>query len=130
MQRTRWGGVVDGDLSGSGYFRVAERNGVFWLVDPDGGRFLSKGVNTIRFDQERIGGTERVPYAEACRAKYGSLQTWRAAVSDRLASWAFNTVGCWSDETRGEFGIAPAGNHAGRGARRVLPPAPARSGLP
>ncbi|WP_193760322.1 agarase [Bradyrhizobium yuanmingense] len=106
MQRTKWGGVVDSGLSGSGYFRVAERNGVFWLVDPDGGRFLSKGVNTVRFDQERIGGTNRVPYAEACRAKYGSLQIWRTAVSDRLASWAFNTVGCWSDEL-----VASSGSH-------------------
>nr|WP_166468205.1 agarase [Bradyrhizobium symbiodeficiens]QIP07850.1 agarase [Bradyrhizobium symbiodeficiens] len=98
MQRTKWGGVVDADFSGSGFFRVAERNGVFWLVDPDGGRFLSKGVNTVRFDQDRIGGTERVPYADACRTKYGNLQIWRTAVSDRLASWEFNTVGCWSDE--------------------------------
>ncbi|PIT02048.1 agarase [Bradyrhizobium nitroreducens] len=98
VQRTKWGGVVDGDLRGSGYFRVAERNGVFWLVDPDGGRFISKGVNTVRFDQERIGQTDRFPYAEACQAKYGSLQIWRTAAADRLASWAFNTVGCWSDE--------------------------------
>ncbi|MHC2578667.1 hypothetical protein ACVMHR_003406 [Bradyrhizobium diazoefficiens] len=105
LQRTKWGGVVDDDLRGSGFFRVSERNGVFWLIDPDGGRFLSKGVNTVRFDQDRIGRTERVPYAETCRAKYGSLQSWRAAASDRLASWNFNTVGCWSDE-----GVASAGS--------------------
>ncbi|MEY9358710.1 hypothetical protein ABH994_001431 [Bradyrhizobium yuanmingense] len=98
MRRTRWGGVVDDDLSVSGFFRVAEIDGVFWLVDPDGGRFLSKGVNTVRFDQDHIGGTERVPYAEACRSKYGGLPIWRTAVSDRLASWQFNTVGCWSDD--------------------------------
>lgn len=98
LRRTKWGGLVDDDLRGSGFFRVAERDGVFWLVDPDGGRFLSKGVDTVRFDQDRIGGTERVPYAEACRTKYGSLQIWRTVVSDRLASWKFNTVGCWSDE--------------------------------
>ncbi|MEY9131004.1 hypothetical protein ACVIWV_003004 [Bradyrhizobium diazoefficiens] len=98
LQRTKWGGDVDDDLRGSGFFRVSERNGVFWLIDPDGGRFLSKGVDTVRFDQDRIGGTERVPYAEACRTKYGSLQIWRTVVSDRLASWKFNTVGCWSDE--------------------------------
>ncbi|MBW7971185.1 agarase [Bradyrhizobium sp. BR 10289] len=105
MRRTRWGGVVDDGLEGSGFFRIAARDGVFWFVDPDGGRFLSKGVNTVRFDQDRIGGTDRVPYAEACRAKYGSLQAWRVAVADRLASWQFNTIGCWSDE-----GVASAGS--------------------
>ncbi|WP_164935442.1 agarase [Bradyrhizobium guangzhouense] len=98
MRRTRWGGVIDDGLEGSGFFRVAERNGVFWFIDPDGGRFISKGINTVRFDQDHIGRSERVPYAEACQAKYGSLQTWRRTTSDRLASWQFNTIGCWSDE--------------------------------
>lgn len=107
LQRTRWGGVIDGGLSGSGFFRVAEQNGVFWLVDPDGGRFLSKGVNTVRFDQDQIGQTDRVPYAEACRAKYGSLQAWRAAAADRLANWHFNTVACWSDERVAGAGERP-----------------------
>jgi len=71
---------------------------VFWLVDPDGGRFLSKGVNTVRFDQDHIGNTSRVPYADTCRKKYGSLYAWRAAVANRLTNWQFNTLGCWSDE--------------------------------
>ena len=85
---------------------------MFWLVDPDGGRFLSKGVNTVRYDQDQIGSTDRVPYADTCRKKYGGLHVWRAAVADRLASWNFNTLGCWSDElvaTAGSsrFAIAP-----------------------
>ena len=98
MQRTKWGGIADEGCRGSGFFRVDERDGVFWLVDPDGGRFLSKGVNNVRFDQDRVGNTNRVPYADACREKYGSQQNWRAAVANRLASWNFNTLGCWSDE--------------------------------
>lgn len=98
LKRTKWGGIADDCFSGSGFFRVAERNGVFWFVDPDGGRFLSKGINTVRFDQDRVGNTYRVPYAEACRAKYGSPRVWRAVAADRLASWSFNTLGCWSDE--------------------------------
>jgi agarase len=98
LQRTKWGGIADDCFRGSGFFRVDERDGVFWLVDPDGGRFLSKGVNTVRFDQDHIGNTNRVPYADTCREKYGSQHIWRAAVASRLASWKFNTLGCWSDE--------------------------------
>jgi agarase len=64
LQRTKWGGIADDGFRGSGFFRVDERNGVFWLVDPDGGRFLSKGVNTVRFDQDRVGNTDRAPYAD------------------------------------------------------------------
>lgn len=107
MQRTRWGGIADERFRGSGFFRVDQRDGVFWLVDPDGGRFLSKGVNTVRFDQDHVGNTDRVPYADACREKYGSQHIWRAAAANRLASWNFNTLGCWSDELVAGAGSSP-----------------------
>ncbi len=105
--RTRWGGSLDGGASGGGFFRVAERDGVFWLVDPDGGRFLSKGVNTVRFDQDKIQNTERIPYAEACKRKYGSEEAWRAAAASRLSRWGFNTLGAWADEAVASAGAAP-----------------------
>ena len=92
MKRTKWGGIVDDRLRGSGFFRVDERDGVFWLVDPDGGRFLSKGVNTVRFDQDHIDNTDRVPYADTCREKYGSQHNWRAAAANRLAGWNFRNA--------------------------------------
>ncbi len=97
-QKTRWGGIADGRLRPSGYFHVDRRDGVFWLVDPDGGRFVSKGVNTVRFDQDSIQNTKRIPYAEACAKKYGSRSAWRTAAASRLAGWGFNTLGSWSDE--------------------------------
>jgi len=103
---TRWRGVADG-FSASGYFRLAERNGVFWLVDPDGGRFLSKGVNTVRLDQDRVQNSDRIPYAEACRREYDDQHSWRAAVARRLARWGFNTLGAWSDEAVASAGAVP-----------------------
>lgn len=96
--RTRWGGLADGQFRPSGFFRVERSGGVFWLVDPDGGRFVSKGVNTVRFDQDEIRGTKRIPYAEACTRKYGSAAAWRTAAAKRLIGWGFNTLGSWSDE--------------------------------
>ena len=48
-----------------------------------------------------------IPYADACRAKYGSQHIWRAAAADRLASWNFNTLGCWSDELVAGAGSSP-----------------------
>jgi hypothetical protein len=107
LQRTKWGGIADGRFHPSGFFRVDQRDGVFWLVDPDGGRFLSKGVNTVRFDQDHVGNTARVPYGDACQAKYGSQHIWRAAAANRLASWHFNTLGCWSDELVCDAGSSP-----------------------
>jgi len=107
LRRTRWGGLADGCFEASGFFRVDQQDGIHWLVDPEGGRFLSKGVNNVRFDQDHIRDTDKIPYADACLAKYGSRNNWRAAVANRLAGWHVNTIGCWSDEVVAGAGMAP-----------------------
>lgn len=99
--------MADRRFQPGGFFRIEQRDGVFWLVDPDGGRFLSKGVDTVRFDQDETKNTKRVPYAEACRRKYGNQGVWRAAIARRLAGWGFNTLGAWSDEAVARAGPAP-----------------------
>ena len=90
-----------------GYFSIAERDGIFWLIDPGGGRFLSKGVNSVQFDQDRIQNSDRIPYADACKRKYGNKDAWRAAAAKRLARWGFNTLGSWSDEAVAKAGPSP-----------------------
>jgi hypothetical protein len=104
--RTRWGGVA-GRFRPSGYFRAERSDDVWWLADPDGGAFLSKGVNTVRFDQDRIKNSDRTPYAEACAKKFGNEASWRTAAADRLARWGFNTLGAWSDEVVATVGARP-----------------------
>jgi len=106
VPRTRWGGIADGNFRPSGYFRLTSRNGIFWLVDPEGGRFLSKGVNSVRFDQDRIQNSDRIPYAQACQRKYGTEDIWRAAAARRLRRWGYNTLGSWSDEAVAKAGGA------------------------
>ena len=61
----------------------------------------------MRFDQDEIQNSKRVPYAEACRRKYGNQSVWRAAIARRLAGWGFNTLGAWSDEAVARAGPAP-----------------------
>src|SRR3974390_402655 len=90
--------MVDGQFQPSGFFRVGPSGRTCCLVDPDGGCFLSKGVNTVRFNQDKIRDTERIPYAENCRKKYGDEKMWRAAVAKRLAGWGFKTLGSWAGE--------------------------------
>jgi hypothetical protein len=107
MPKTQWGGIADGRFSPTGFFRVGRHEDVVWLVDPDGGRFLSKGVDTVRFDQDNIKDSARSPYAEACQRKYGSKSAWQIAVANRLAGWGFNTLGSWSDEAVASVGDAP-----------------------
>ena len=60
----------------SGYFRTVQRDGRWWLVDPDGQLFLSKGVTTVSFVQDRIKATNVSPYEQTNKAKYGNEDAW------------------------------------------------------
>ena len=106
-QRTKWGGIAGGKFRSTDFFHAAELDGIFWLVDPDGGRYLSKGVNTVRLDQDRVRNSGRFPYAEACKRKYRSRNAWRSFAANRLAQWGFNTLGAWSDEAVARTGAVP-----------------------
>ncbi len=60
--------------------------------------FISKGVTTVRFEADVIQGTDRHPYGEANKIKYGSIDGWRKAAAQRLIGWGFNSLGAWSDD--------------------------------
>lgn len=113
IPRTRWGGLAERRVEATGFFRVARIDGVWWFIDPDGGRFLSKGVVSVQIDHDNIRGTERRPYREACLRKYGTREAWRRAAADRLHGWGFNTVGAWSETEVARAGAAPLASAAG-----------------
>lgn len=88
-----------------GFFRVTQSQGKWWLLDPSGQRFISKGVDTTRWAQDRARGTNVSPYAQTNQAKYGNEDAWRQAVARRLIGWGFNTLGAWSDERLAEIDV-------------------------
>ncbi len=73
------------------FFHVAKIDGRWWLIDPSGHRFISKGVASVTITADLIRGTQTSPYLEACKAKYGNPIAWRKAVAERLMSWGFNS---------------------------------------
>jgi len=81
-----------------GFFRAEQRDGRWWLIDPGGQPFISKGVCHITFVGDTIKDTRHSPYGKATQAKYGSAEKWREAAADRLLDWGFNSLGAWSDE--------------------------------
>lgn len=107
--RTRWGGLIDDRVQRSEYFCVGQFDSVWWLIDPDGGLFLSKGINVVRCDPDRIRNTDVIPYLEVCLRKHGSIVGWRSAAAVRLLSWGFNSLGAWSDEAVAITGLSPLG---------------------
>src|SRR6266404_2367212 len=85
------------------FFHAEKVKDRWWLIAPDGHRFISKGVTTVQFAQDTIQGTSASPYGAANTAKYGTREAWQKATARRLLGWGFNTLGAWSDEALSEI---------------------------
>ncbi|MDX2108965.1 MAG: beta-galactosidase [Verrucomicrobiota bacterium] len=95
---TRLGGWRSRSLRATGRFYTAQMDGRWWLVDPEGHCFLSKGVNEIRINTDpspALGG--RMLYQENVLRELGNAAAWRARTQARLSDWNINTVGEYSD---------------------------------
>jgi agarase len=87
----------DGAPAEKGFCRVEKIGGTWWLIDPAGHPFLSKGITGVNFDGLSIRNTGIMPYRDANQRKHGSVEAWRKHTAGRLIEWGFNTVGAWSD---------------------------------
>ena len=92
---TAFGGTTAIQAEPTGFFRVAQVQGRWWLITPDGRGFLSVGVNHVDYSEDRS--------SEAVRF-----------VTGHLRDWGFNTIG-WSQELLSEFGSGPAIHSPGWG---------------
>ena len=90
-----------GDGKATGFFRVQKIDGRWWLIDPLGNRFISKGVATV----VPGGGSKRK--RAALKEKYGTNEKWFSATSEFLLDQGFNTLGGWSH-------VAPRGREPAR----------------
>lgn len=95
-QVDRYGGVDTGQFEPGRYFRLEQEGPRWWFVTPDGGRFLSFGVNHMTWNGDQARGTGERRYHEAVMAQHGSAEQWAEAACDQLRDWGFNTIGAWS----------------------------------
>lgn len=109
----RWGGWAAGpQLEATGHFRTEKHAGKWYLVDPDGRLFFSRGTNALRAHEYWLNDGERARlfqrqraadsktfnfYGDNVLAKYGSPAAWNDFQLRRLQSWGFNTVANWSE---------------------------------
>jgi hypothetical protein len=123
---SRYGGFADARTEATGFFRVAEIEGRWWLVDPDGHRFFSTGADCMGAwngtpTRGRDGVFAALPPAEFSRSEMASFYTWnlvrrfgpdwRARWADqtfrRMDAWGLNTNGNWSDPALWDAGRKP-----------------------
>jgi hypothetical protein len=90
---TRFGGFTPegGPLPASGFFRTTQRDGRWWLVDPEGNLFIHRGVVSVK-----ASGTEEGRRAQLKR--YGSPENWAAETVKLLRGNGFNGTGAWTDD--------------------------------
>ena len=91
-----------------GFFRVGQaREGHWWLVDPLGHAFFSKGVAGVN----RSGRTDgRLPmpgpYAATVLSRQGGdVNGFLRGAIQRLRNWHFNTLGAWAEPALSEQGM-------------------------
>ena len=89
-----------------GFYRVQEIEGVWWWIAPNGGRFISKGVNHVSYTADHAPSLGYSPYERAVSKKYESKEAWGKASAARLKSWGFNTIGAWSSPEARTEGMA------------------------
>jgi len=85
-----YGGLRTRRVKATGFFRTEKIGDRWWLVDPNGGLFIHKGVSSVR--------TIPTPGARAAlEGRFGTETAWASATLAMLRDCGFNGLGAWSD---------------------------------
>ena len=88
----QFGGLTSPLTKATGFFHTQLIGQRWWLVTPDGGLFISRGMNSVS-QITTPGGRASL------KQKFGSSQEWATQTLDLLRNDGFNTLGAWSDTT-------------------------------
>lgn len=97
---SRYGGRTDRRQKATGYFRVQQVDGRWWLIDPEGCLFLHVGVVSVG---PNLSAGSRAAFDE----RYGGMEKWAASAAGLLARYGFNGTGAWSEDAPLRAGPRP-----------------------
>lgn len=89
-QLTRFGGLREDSQTGTGFFRVEKIGKRWWMIDPDGGRFLFVGVCSLKPETQFA---SKGPFEQ----RFGSPAAWAESTLALLRQNGFNGGGGFSD---------------------------------
>jgi hypothetical protein len=90
---SQYGGWMGERFEATGFFRTQQIDGRWWLIDPQGYRFLHVGVVSVH-----PGSSANMKRAFA--QKYGDDKTWAIETTRLLQELHFNGTGGWTDHPR------------------------------
>src|SRR5882757_5560813 len=88
-----WKGVA---TSATGRFQVAQVDGIWWLITPEGHGLFSNGVTGIDPEGD-VTASGSTPYGDHILARYGSVDAWAAATLDRMCDLGVATLAAWTN---------------------------------
>jgi len=91
---------------GTGYFRVEQSDGRWWVIDPTGRRMFMVGTDHCNYDAHWCDKLGYAPYHRNCEARYGSAEAWAESATSRLKEWSFNLLGAGSHPSTHRHGLA------------------------
>ncbi len=87
-------GVTD---TATGFFRVVQKDGRWWVIDPLGRGTVLLGVDHITYRGHHSERSGRSSHLEANKAKFPNKADWEADTLRRLKTWGFNMLGADCD---------------------------------
>lgn len=77
----------------TGFFRVEQRDGTWWAIDPLGRGHVPMGVDHVTYTGHWCEQLGYAPYHRAMRHQYPNRDDWVRETTHRLQSWGFNRLG-------------------------------------
>lgn len=87
---TRFGGLAADKQGATGFFRVEKMGERWWMIDPEGGRFIFAGVCSLKPESK---WAAKEPFEKL----FGTKETWAVKTLDLLRRNGFNGCGGFSD---------------------------------
>lgn len=90
----------------TGFFRVEEHEGRWWVIDPTGRRLFIVGTDHCNYRAHWCEKLGYAPYHRNCEAKYGSAEAWAESATRRLREWNFQLLGAGGSPEARHRGLA------------------------
>ncbi len=87
-------GVTD---TATGFFRVVQKDGRWWVIDPLGRGTVLLGVDHVTYWGHHSQRTGRSIHHEVNKVKFPNKADWEADTLRRLKDWGFNMLGAGCD---------------------------------
>jgi len=81
----------------TGFFRVIEKDGRWWVIDPLGRGSILLGIDHVTYHGHYSQRTKRGYYHEFNKTKFPNKADWEVETLARLKSWGFNALGAGCD---------------------------------